>query len=203
MTKGNSQEVPYSFSRDGKRLAFHQPGNGGSPDIFTAPIEGDPGHPLLGKADPFRETPSIEMFPAFSPDGRWVAYQSDVSGIFEVYVRPFPLRDAQWQISTGGGLYPVWSRDQRHDLLFQTLDLQVMAVSYTAKGNEFARGNPWVWTKTRLRNTGPDPKFDLAPDGKRLAALVADDESGEKPPTQLTFLLNFFDELQRRAPVTK
>jgi Tol biopolymer transport system component len=72
------------ISPDGKRLAFSQIGNGGSPDIFTAPIEGDPGHPRLGKAELFLGTPFIEVTPTFSPDGRWVAYASDESGTPEV-----------------------------------------------------------------------------------------------------------------------
>jgi hypothetical protein len=60
-----------------------------------------------------------------------------------------------------------------------------------------------VWTETRLRNLGIFPNYDLAPDGKRLAAFVADDAKGEKPITQLTFLLNFFDESRRKAPAGK
>ena len=98
----------------------------------------------------------------------------------------------------GGGRWPVWSRDGR-ELLFQSLDQRVMTVGYTAKGDSFAPGKPRVWTETRLRNTGLYPNHDLAPDGKRLAAFVADDASGEKLPTHLTFLLNFFDELRRKA----
>ena len=78
-----------------------------------------------------------------------------------------------------------------------------MAVSYTAKGDAFAPGKPRVWTETRLRNPYAMSNYDLAPDGKRLVALLADDASDEKPITQLTFLLNFYDELRRRAPVGK
>ena len=82
-----------------------------------------------------------------------------------------------------------------------------MAVSYTAThtagGDSFAAGKPRVWTETRLRNLGIFPNYDLAPDGKRLAAFVADDAKGERPLTQLTFLLNFFDELRRKAPTGK
>jgi serine/threonine-protein kinase len=203
LTEGKHQENPYSISPDGKRLAFHQDGgNSGSQDIFTAPIEGDPGHPRLGKAELFLGTPFLESYPAFSPDGRWLAYDSNESGNFEVYVRPFPGPGGRSQISTGGGLFPLWSRDGR-DLLFQTLDSRVMAVSYTAKGDAFAPGKLRVWTKTRLRNPSAISTYDLAPDGKRLVALLADDASGEKPLTQLTFMLNFFDELRRRSPVGK
>jgi serine/threonine-protein kinase len=202
LTEGKLSEYPYSFSPDGKRLAFHQFGNNNSLNIFTALIEGDAAHPKLGKAERFLGTPFIEVAPAFSPDGRWLAYASDQSGTLEVYVRPFPGPGGRWQISTGGGTYPLWSRDGR-ELLFETLDYRVMAVSYTAKGDSFAAGKPRVWTETRLRSVGGTSNYDLAPDGKRLAAMVADDATGDKPPTHLTFLLNFFDELRRRAPASK
>ena len=75
-----------------------------------------------------------------------------------------------------------------------------MAVSYTAKGDSFAAGKPRLWRETRLRRSGNFSNYDLAPDGKRLAAMVADDADGEKSPTHLTFLLHFFDELRRKAP---
>src|SRR5205085_1317027 len=156
----------------------------------------------LGKAEPFLGTPFMEAYPVFSPDGRWLAYVSDESGNSEVYVRPFPGPGGRWQVSTGGGRFPLWSRDGR-ELLFETLDQQVMAVSYTAKGHSFAAGKPRVWTETRLRNAALFSNYDLAPDGKRLAALVADNASAQKPLTHLTFLLNFFDELRRKAPVGK
>ena len=78
-----------------------------------------------------------------------------------------------------------------------------MAVTYTAKGDSFAAGKPRLWTETRLGGIGNFSNYDLAPDGKRLAAFVANDANGEKPPTHLTFLLNFFDELRRKAPAGK
>jgi Tol biopolymer transport system component len=208
LTDGKHQEAPNSFSPDGKRLAFYQMGNGTSMDIFTAPVDSDPGRGStlpgsagvrLGKAELFLGTPFLEVLPAFSPDGRWLAYQSNESGTFEVYVRPFPGPGGRWQISTGGGLFPVWSREGR-ELLFETIDQRVMAVSYTAQGDSFAAGKPQVWTEVRLRSLTTPSNYDLAPDGKRLAAMVADDGNADKPPTHLTFLLNFFDELRRKAP---
>jgi Tol biopolymer transport system component len=171
-------------------------GNGGGFDIFTATVEGGP-EARLGKAELFLGTPFNELYPAFSQDGRWLAYQSNETGTNEVYVRPFPGPGRRWQIWTGGGIFPVWSRDG--ELLFETSDQRVMAVGYTAKGDSFTAGKPRLWTETRLR-TSNYSNYDLAPDGKRLAAMVADNATGDKPLTHLTFLLNFFDELRRRAP---
>jgi hypothetical protein len=95
----------------------------------------------------------------------------------------------------------VWSHDGR-ELLFETPDLRVMVVSYSAKGDSFTPvGKPQVWPETRKRDLGASSNYDLAPDGKHLAALLADDDlNGGKGPTHLVFLLNFFDELRRRAP---
>ncbi len=198
-------EIPYSFSPDGKRLAFSQFGNGGSRDIFTVLIDGDAAHPMLGKAELFLGTPFNETHPAFSPDGRWLAYSSNQSGADQVYVRPFPGPGGRWQISTAGGDFPVWSRGgpgAGRELLFESPDYRVMAVSYTAKGDSFAAGKPRLWTETRLWSLFNYSNYDLAPDGKRLAAMVAG-SNDEKPQTHLTFLLNFSDELRRRAPASK
>jgi len=208
LTEGERRESPSSFSVDGKRLAIAQPGNGGSADIFTMPVDVDSGQGALrlGKAELFLGTPFVELDPAFSPDGRWLAYESSESGIDEVYVRPFPGPGGRWQVSPGGGHLPVWTRDGR-ELLFATPDGHVMAVSYTvthaAGGDTFAAGKPRMWTETRLRNMGNVYTYDIAPDGTRLAAIVADDAKDEKPLTHLTFLLNFFDELRRRVPTSK
>jgi serine/threonine-protein kinase len=193
-------EFPTSFSPDGKRLAFCGT-RSGSMDIFTASFEGDPGHVHLGNPELFLGTPFLDCYPAFSPDGRWMAYNSDESGVQEVYVRPFPGPGGRWQISKGGGFNPRWSRDGR-ELLFEGPDERVMAVGYNAKGDSFAAGKPRVWSQARLMwNSGGISVYDLAPDGKRIAAILASDEAGgEKAPTHLTFLLNFFDELRRRAP---
>jgi len=77
-----------------------------------------------------------------------------------------------------------------------------MAVSYTAKGNSFAQGKPRLWSEIRMLTIPNISTYDLAPDGKRLAAILGNGEAGGQN-THLTFLLNFSDELRRRAPVTK
>ncbi|HYL37608.1 MAG TPA: protein kinase [Bryobacteraceae bacterium] len=192
--------APYSFSPDGGRLALY-PGGNASPDIFTARVEGDPEHARLEKPELFVGTPAIEIFAAFSPDGRWLAYQSNESGIFEIYVRPFPGPGGRWQISTGGGVYPLWSRDG-HELFFENLQFNVMVAGYSVGGDAFKPGKPRQWSALPLLFTSPYSNYDLAPDGKHVAAMLALDEAKLKI-THLTFLLNFFDELRRRAPEAK
>ncbi|MEZ5356864.1 MAG: protein kinase [Bryobacteraceae bacterium] len=203
LSTGDPIEYPYSFSPDGKHLAFHGSGNDGSWDIFTMPVEADtaPDGPgvRLGKPELFVGTPAMESGPRFSPDGRWLAYHSAESGMPEVYVRSFPGPGGRWQVSKGGGVDPVWLPDGQ-GLFFLTPEGQVLAVDSTARGDTFVASEPRVWTETRVQRYSVYANYDVAPDGKRLAVIVPPAAGGEKPVTHLTFLLNFFDELQRKAP---
>jgi serine/threonine-protein kinase len=109
LADSKSAQYAGSWRSDGKALAFSQYNAGTNLDIMTLLIEGNeksawkPGEPA-----PFLNTPSAEGEPAFSPDGRWLAYQSSESGSYEVYVRPFPGPGGKWQVSTGGGVLPKW-----------------------------------------------------------------------------------------------
>jgi len=205
LSDGKLGERPYSLSPDGKRLAVWQVGNTGSRDIFTIPVEAEPGPGVpgfrLGKAERYLETPFDEVHPAISPDGRWLAYSSNESGIHEVYVRPFPGPGGRWQVSMDGGRFPRWSRDSRE--LFFEADQHVMSITYSATNDSFTPGKLRSWTGTRLRRIDILSNFDVAPDGKRVATITAEGASDLKPITHLTFLLNFYDELRRKAPVEK
>lgn len=217
LTDGKTIQRPYSFSPDGKRLAYIQPGAEGTFEIWTAAVESDRDQGAagvrLGKAEPFLHTAFSAIAPAFSPDGRWLAYSSDETGGYEVYVRPFPGPGAKSQISTGGGQFPIWSRSAR-ELFFLSADGRIMVAGYTVNGESFAAGKPQAWSSKRTfgslraaQNTfGVSPAADLAPDGKRFAVILYPGGTGEqqqKPITHLTVLLNFFDELKRRVPVSR
>ena len=88
-------------------------------DIWTVSLESDGAGLRAGKPEPFLQTPFDERHPSFSPDGRWMAYDSNESGAYQVYVRAFPDKGGKWQISNSGGIYPVWSRNGR-ELFFRT-----------------------------------------------------------------------------------
>jgi hypothetical protein len=200
---------PSAFSPDGKRLAISTISRGFAADISTAPIEGDADHPRLGKQEPFLHTPGFATTPAFaqpafSSDGRWLAFALGETGRSEVYLRPFPGPGGRWRISAGGGSFPIWSRNGR-ELFFLSADQRIMVVDYTAKGDSFVAGKPRAWSEKRVllkEGGGPFPPYALAPDGKRFAVLLYPDGTVEQQrATQLTFLLNFFDELRRRVPV--
>jgi len=195
---------PYSFSPDGRSLAFAEMSVDTGFDLWTLPLDmSDPEHPKPGKPELFLRTPSDEQEPAFSPDGRWIAYASSESG--ELYVRPFlggtPSGSGKWQISTGGGLHPIWSRDGR-ELFYETPDNRIMAATYTAKGDSFAPDRPRLWSNTQIMDlfgTGIS-NLDLSPDGKRFAVIPTAEQKGS---VHVTVLLNFFDELRRRVPAGK
>jgi serine/threonine-protein kinase len=209
LTDGKLQETPYSFapapdlSSNKLLLAFQRADDSGHQEIWTARIEGDADHPRLGPAELYLATPFGKTSPAFSPDGHWLAYSSSESGTYEIYVRPFPGPGTKSQISTGGGRFPVWSRAGR-ELIFRKPGEGLQAVSYTTKGDTFTASAPQVWSSVSLRDDSGFPSYDLAPDGKRIATFLAsEDTPAQKPLTHLTFLLNFFDELRRKAPGKK
>lgn len=199
---------PYSFSPDGKRLAYSQQNAETGSDLWTLPLDtSDPEHPKPGKPELFLRTPFKALDPSFSPDGRWISYSSTESGRREVFVRPFPGGGAsgagRWQISTGGGRFPIWSRDGR-ELFYGGLDNRIMAAAYTAKGDSFAAGKPRPWSNPQLlENNGHwllDVAPDVAPDGRRFVVALRADSAGQpKSSVHVTFLLNFFDEVRRRV----
>jgi predicted Ser/Thr protein kinase/WD40 repeat protein len=196
--------VPWSFSPDGKTLAYFEGSPTGGRDLWTVALDTtDPDHPKPGKPELFLGTPADELGPMFSPDGRWIAYRSSESGPIEVYVRPFPAgRGGKWQISTGGGLYPIWSKNGR-ELFYETTDNRIMVVDYTVSGETFVPGKPRLWTDKQIFFPGTS-NLALAPDGKRFAVFPMPEASGpDKGPVHVTFLLNFLDELRRRIPRNK
>jgi serine/threonine-protein kinase len=192
--------VPWSFSPDGKRLAHHLTDPETSGDLWTVPIDtSDPAHPKAGKPEPFLRTPATEIVPEFSPDGHWIAYRSNESGVNEIYVRPFPGPGAKSQISVDGGLYGIWSKIAQ-ELFYETADYRIMVVDYTVNGDTFVPGKPRLWTDRTLFYPGI-LNLALHPDGKRFATFEGPDSAaGGKGSVHVTFLLNFFDELRRRLP---
>ena len=119
----------------------------------------------------------------------------------EVFVRPFPRPQGngggRWQISTGFGGSPIWSPNGR-ELFFRGNG--TMVIDYTAKGDTFIPGQPRVWSERHVAAAGSVALFDVAPDGKRIAAVMPEEDAEQKPITHLAYVENFFDELRRRVP---
>ena len=111
---------------------------------------------------------------------------------------PFPDKGGKWQISNSGGTYPMWSRNG-HELFFETLDNHIMVAAYTVKGDSFVADKPRVWSEKQLGGSVNSMRnVDLAPDGKRIVALMpVETAEAQKAQNQVIFLENFFDELRR------
>jgi serine/threonine-protein kinase len=202
LLKDQGGATPWSFSPDGRRLAYFWRPSAKGLDIFTLPLDlTDADRPKPGKPEPFVGTPADENVPQFSPDGRWIAYHSNESGNSEIYVRAFPAGNGgKWQISSGGGLYALWSNNGRKPF-YESLDNKIMVVDYAVQGDSFVAGKPVQWSDKQIFFTGTR-NLDLAPDGKRFAVfMLPESEPGAKGSVHVTMLLNFFDELKRKMPL--
>ena len=174
-------------------LAFEERNANGNWDIWVKPNQGEPAE--------FRATPAHEEAPAFSPDGRFLAYVSEESGRPEVYVRRYPPGEGQWTVSTEGGSEPVWSRDGRE--LFYRHDEGIFAAPVQTTP-DFAAGRPARiidatsvarWRERRASGDlpTPNPNYDVAPDGRFIMV------EGEQDPTSGPhIILNWFDELKAK-----
>jgi serine/threonine-protein kinase len=199
LTQGKNPQFPASFSPDGKWLSFTELNPQGVYGIWTAPVDSAGAGLRDGKPQPFVQTALEMRGPRFSPDGRWLAYSSHESGADEVYVRAFPDRGGKWQISNGGGMYPIFCGQE---LFFRNLDNQIMVAAYTVKGDSFVAEEPRMWSENRLADVGGVNSYDVAPDGKRIAALMTvEDPERQKAQNHIIFLLNFGDHLRQRVPV--
>ncbi len=199
LVKTKGLVFPSTFSPNGRHLSYMENGSGGY-DIDVVTIEGNVASRLTaGPPQVVLATNADERAPAFSPDGKWLAYSSNESGTFEVYVRAFPDTGAKWQVSNGGGNYPKWS-EATHELIFETAEATMMAASYSFNGNSFVSEKQRPWSPRPLLNlVNSIRNFDLLRDGKRIVALMPD-EGPEQAAMQshVKFLLNFFDELDRK-----
>jgi Tol biopolymer transport system component/tRNA A-37 threonylcarbamoyl transferase component Bud32 len=186
---------PFNFvhvieSRDGRwlllRRSINEPGNG---DIFGVKTGDTALVPLL-------TGPAREANPALSPDGRWLAYESDESGTSEVYVRPFPdVASGRWQVSLSGGSAPRWAHSGRE--LFYVNGRQEMVSTEVRPGPTFAVGEPRVLFPANSYNLIPSyPLYDVAPDDRRFLMVRGVAAEGE---TELILTENWFEELRARV----
>ncbi|MBA4072348.1 MAG: hypothetical protein C0497_11010 [Gemmatimonas sp.] len=202
---GVLQRVP----ADGSALPSPMPGLGGSPalspdgkwllfssrgDIASVRTDGDTARMQL-VADPVTQTG-----PTLSPDGRWLAYASDESGMFQVYVRPFPdTKVAKRQVSIGSGFAPRWSRSGRE--IFYVDGNADAWVADVAPGSVFAVGTPRRLFSVEAYGPLNQHFFDVSPDERRFlfSRAAAGAERGERGD-ELIVVQNFFAELKAKVP---
>jgi len=193
---------PQSFTPDGRRLAFDDNvTSGAGVEIWTLPLDlSDPEHPKPGKPEPFLTTAVRQVDATFSPDGKWMAYSSNESGVDDIFVRPFPGAGGKWRVSTGGGKFPTWSRTGHELFYFSLSDGRIMVANYTVQRDSFSATKPRVWSDRQVLLPNFIRVLDLHPDGKRFAVFPRPEIEEAKGSLHVTFLLNFSDELRRRSP---
>jgi eukaryotic-like serine/threonine-protein kinase len=152
-------------SRDGRWLILRTaPSPPATPDIFGLRAGDTTLVPLV-------VTPANEVYPALSPDGRWLAYSSNESGTPEVYVRPFPeTASAKWQVSTAGGVEPAWSSTGR-ELLYITAKADMVSAEIPAGANFSVGKQRTLFSMAQFAQGGPVPSYSLSPDNKRFVVL--------------------------------
>src|SRR5215472_11352219 len=180
--------APGSWSPDGQLLAV----NGGS-SVWVL-RKGD------RKAQPFLRGPFNQGASQFSPDGHWLAYVSNETGRYEVYVQPYPGPGAKHQISTEGGTEPVWNPNGRE--LFYRSGGKMMATEITTHPLFFA-GKPrtlFIGQYQPSPSPVPSANYDVSPDGQRFLMIKA---GAEGAATQINVVQNWFEELKQKVPTGK
>jgi Tol biopolymer transport system component len=182
----NLEKYPVSWSPDGRFILYVSFGSPTGLDLWVLPLSGD------RKPVPFLNTKFNEAAGQFSPDGRWVAYQSDESGKNEVYVTPFPGPGGKWQISTGGGGFPRWRHDG-NEIFYLAPDNKLMAAAVNGKGSSFEVGAVKPLFETRavvgLRN-----RYAVSADGPRFLINTAPEQAASAP---ITVVLNWTTGLKK------
>ncbi len=178
-------KTPTDVSPDERFLLYFSVAPTTATDIWVLPLKAGE------KPFPFLTTSFAEIWGQFSPDGRWIAYQSNESGLWEIYVRPFPGPGGQWVISTTGGVYPRWASDGK-ELYYIDPTGRLMAVTIGVKNDALEVGKPIALFQTHVLGGGANmigrnQQYDVAPDG-RFLINVLNDEALNSP---LTILLNW------------
>jgi Tol biopolymer transport system component len=163
-----SDRVKYlsDWSTDGRYIVYDDIDAQTKVDIWVLPLFGE------GKAFPFLKTEHDEWTGRLSPDGRWMAYTSNESGRYQVYVRGFQESVGQWQVSTDGGLHPQWRKDGR-ELFYVSADQNLMRVDVRS-GNTFEAGTPLPLFRTHINNVfSVRAPYAVSSDGQRFLMIVA------------------------------
>ena len=196
LTQSTDSQFPTAVSPDGTRLIFAQSGNRGTAprELMMLTLNGE------RLALPLVQTPTADQNGQISPDGRWLAYDADESGRFEIYVRPFPdVKSERWQVSNAGGIGPLWSRNGQ-ELFYWSPTGAMMAVPIGI-GPKWSAGEPvklFEGAQYMRGNTQAAPTFDVLPDG-RFILIKPTVGSASSTPNTMIIVQNWFVELQRLA----
>ena len=183
-------KIPEQATTDGRFLIFRQIEPKTRADVWMMPLTGD------RKPVPLLNSEFAEGNAQVSPDGRWLAYNSDETGQYEIYVRPFPEASQKWKISTSGGEQPRWRKDGK-ELFFISADRHITAVPIKAVAGPkpvLEAGAPEALFESKTGSPSLVPTFQYAVtgDGKRFV-LVSSGETAEAP---LTVVVNWLPKIK-------
>jgi serine/threonine protein kinase len=170
---------PFSVSPDGRYVVYMFLARQSKTnfDIWALPMFGD------RKPFPVVQTQFLDVTPAVSPDGKWIAYANNESGGMQVYLQPFPSGPGKWQVSVAGGYTPAWRRDGRE--LYYANDQQLMAVDVTEKGGSLQLGTPHLLFKAPMVD-GPAGPYSASADGQRFLIHQSVIQASTEPLTLVT-----------------
>ena len=184
-----------SWSVDGSYLFLDKTTNSGASDIYVLPLKGD------RKPWPFLATKFDEYLGTLSPNGKWLAYMSNESGAYQVYVQPFPNGEGKWQVSSEEGYEPHWSRDGK-SLFYASPSKQTIMVVSVDGSTPLVFGKPRVaFSGYHGLNTDSGISYDLAPDNQHI--LVAMGKDGDEALTRINVILHWYDDLERSMASNK
>ena len=195
LTTSSNSQYPTGITPDGTAVVFNE----GTPtmgrDLLQLALNG------TRRATPLLQTKFDERIGIVSPDGRWLAYESNSSGSFEIYVRPFPNVDGgQWQVSTAGGRMPLWARSGR-ELFYVGADAALLRVPVEASGATWNIGTPMKLPEGRYYTGGAGGStYDVSPDGQRFLMIKAPGTDAGVAPPALIVVQHWDEELKRLVP---
>jgi serine/threonine protein kinase len=196
LTENEYESVPDTFTKNGETLIFHEANPVTSGDIWEKQLDDD------RKARPLLNRPSFEEMPRLSPDGDWMAYVSDESGQYEIYIRSYPGLDGPKKISENGGREPVWSPNGKE--LFYRWGEKMFVVDYTTEPTFDYSNHRELFQGQFFGPHFPLGTYAVTKDGRFLMLKpveITDDESTIESPRQINIVLNWFEELKDKAPV--
>jgi Tol biopolymer transport system component len=194
LTTSVNNQWASGISSDGKQVVLTQLTPTMGRDLMLLALDGNRVTPLL-------QTPFDELRGIISPDAHWLAYESDSSGQFEIWVRPFPNASvAQYQISTSGGTRPAWAPNGK-ELFFMGVDGALMGARVEATATKWSAGTPTKLLEPRYYTGGGNPNrsYDVAPDGRRFLMIKAASADPTIVPPNIIVVLHFDEELKRVA----
>ena len=195
LTTSSQPQFPSGITPDGTALLFSEGTAAMGADLLQVALDG------THQVTPLLQTKSDERNGVVSPDGRWLAYESNSSGPYEIFVRPFPnVSGGQWQVSTTGGTRPVWARNGK-ELFYLGADGTLLRVPVEAGGATWHAGTPAKLFEGRYLSTGTSGRtYDVSPDGQRFLMIKAPGTDAGAVPPALILVQHWDEELKRLVP---